>query len=819
MKIALGALAHVDAGKTTLSESILFMSQSIRNKGRVDNASTFLDYGTLEKEKGITIFNKEARFTYKDKEYNYIDTPGHSDLSFEANKAISILDAAVLIIAANEDIPADTIRQFSNLLNYNIPILIFINKMDIASKSKDEIISSLKEKLDPTCVFYKDALEELSLSDESLMDYYLEHNTLPHDVVVSSLKDNAFFPVFFGSALKDEGTEELLDYIDEYIETDYNPNGNLNAYIYKVAQDLTYLKVLSGTLANKLTVGNEKINEIYQVSGLNLLPVNNIEAGDIAAVKGLKTLTNGTYIPSLRKDIELKLPSLKYRIISDLDANELYKLISPLNNEQTNLDISLENKEVFIKLNGELHELIIKSEIKERYGIDISFSSPIIRYKETITKESVGVGHFEPLRHYAEVILKTEPSDKQLEVRSNIDNNYTNTLLTYLKTYTMKGILTNSPLTNIRITILDMKTHLKHTEGQDLVEATRRALRHALWQNESQLLEPYYLTTISTTDESQNTVISHLTQQSYLYTIKENSIIVSIPVKQFNKTITALRSKLKGNLSFTIDETIYDKAINPEEVIEDRGYDFRRDYHNPAGSVFCSNGAGHYVEPEDVFANMHLSLSDYVKTETINITPNKSKITEAELERVFNSIYKPKPRLSFNYKKEEAHEYVPKPSKPLIYLIDGYNLMYQLDEDLANEDLINAREKVINIAVDFKGYVNADVVLVFDAYKNTSTRAQVSDYDGITIVYTKQNEIADYYIEKKSRELMDKYKVIVVTSDSLEQLKVSSNGSSVLSSREFIIRYENFQKNNTRYNTKISNRPLESLRYLLEEEE
>lgn len=820
MKITIGALAHVDAGKTSLSESILYLTSAIRNKGRVDHKNAFLDYNSLEKEKGITIFNKEARFSYKDNEYIYLDTPGHSDLQYEANRAINILDCAIIIISAIEEIPSDTIKMFTNLCNRGIPVLIFVNKMDITSFTRDEIMAKLKNYLDANCIGQESIMETVALKSDELLDVYLKEGKIDDINVINSLRSNEIFPCFFGSALKDEGIIAILDFIDRYIRSDYDKDGETNAYIYRISKDYSYLKILSGSIQNKASFGEHKINEMYRVNGQNLESINVAEAGDIIAVKGLSKIAIGTYLPSFSSDKLLELPSLTYRIISSLETNELFKKLDGLNGEFPELQIRMEGKDVFISLNGELHSLIVKNIIKERLDIDVDFSSPIIRYKETIKDEAFGIGHFEPLRHYGEVIVKIKPYGKGFKVSSRISNSYINTLLSYLRSYPLRGILTNSQLTDIEIEIIDIKTHPKHTEGQDLIQSLRRAIRQGLSKIESILLEPNYIVTINADDNTLNSIIAELSNLKCLFTIEGNNIVTTIALRNLNETLLSLKSRLKGNLSYSIDELVYMECSNPEEVIAERGYDYRSDMHNPAGSIFCKSGAGHYVEPEHVEENMHLNMSDYTDKVITHTIHNKSTINEDELKRVWNSIYKPKPRyIPKQSSNNEERVYIPKPSKPLLYLIDGYNLMYCYDEELAFSDLINAREKTINLVCDFAGYVNAETVLVFDAYKSESSKTIVNRMDNITIVYTKEKQTADTYIELKSKELKNDYKIIVVTSDSLEQLRVYSNDASIISSREFLNRYENFRRNSKHLSTYKPFRPFEDLKNLLERNE
>ena len=820
MKITIGALAHVDAGKTTLSEAILYKTNTLRKKGRVDNKDSFLDFNEIEKEKGITIFNKQGLFSYKDKEYIYIDTPGHNDLSYETNRAIAVLDCAILLISAIEDIPTDTIKKFDSLLNYNIPILIFVNKMDITNFDKQTILNNIKNKLSSDCIEYSQTDEFLSLSSDELLEKYINNNKIDNQIIVDNLKNNTFFPCFFGSALKEQGIDELLDYIDKYIVVDYKNDDKLNAYLYKISNNLSYIKVLSGSLNNKDTFGENKINEMYYVNGDNYTATPIALAGDIVAVKGLKDIPLGTYLPSFITNNENNVTSLTYRIISNLDSNDLFKKASEIINEFPELNIQINNNDIFINLNGELHSLLVKKIFKERINVDIDFSDPIIKYKETINDEVYGVGHFEPLRHYAEAVVKLSPNNIGIKVSSLIDNSYINSLLSYLRNYTLRGILTNSPLDNIEITIVDIKTHPKHTEGGDLLQSIKRAIRHALTKTQSILLEPLYLVAINTNDDSINTIISFLTSNTYAYTIKQNMIIAKIPLRKFNSSLTILRTKLKGQIDFNIENVVYEQCVDSEEIITKRNYDYRSDMRNPAGSIFCKNGAGHYVEPEDVESNMHLDMSNYTKKESkINISHNAIKISDEELNRVWNSLYKPKPRFIENKNKNIDSKYIkPINNKPLLYLIDGYNLMYFLDEDNAYENLLSARENIINLVCDFAGYVNAEVILVFDAYKTNSHHNEVLKNDNITIVYTKQKETADKYIELKSKELDKEYKVLVVTSDRLEQLKAFANDAITISSREFIARYNNIRKSASKLNEAPKFKPFEDLKKLLEED-
>lgn len=827
--ITLGALAHVDAGKTSLSESLLFKTNTIRNKGRVDNSNAFLDFNSIEKDRGITIYNKEARFNYHNTSYIYLDTPGHIDLKSETSRAIKVIDYAILIVSAIDPIFNDTIKTFNNLINNNIPTIIFVNKCDIEYINKEEIYNNLKNKLSLDCVTLNELNEKVALANEELLDKYLNDNTIDEKEILNAFNNLEVFPIIFGSCLKDEGIDDLLNFIDKYKIIKENTDNNFKGYVYKITYEnnerLTHLKVLSGTLHNKDSFNNEKINEIRLYSGDKYVSVNEVNFNNLCTVKGLNNIEIGTYLPSLLKENEEKLENLRYELITPLDPNEAYKTLSILNDENPDYKLSLNNYHLFIYLSGELQKEILIKTIKDRFNINVSFSSPIIRYKETILNDSIGIGHFEPLRHYAETIVEIKPFNNGIKINSKVNNQYTGSIISFLKNYPIRGILTNSPLTNIEITIIDFKTHLKHTEGGDLIESLKRAIRYALVDNKSKLLEPYFLINIDTNNNTLNSIISTLSNNNILYTIEENSLLAKIPQSNFNDLILLLKRNLKDSLSYEIIDNVYDEAINQEEIIKSINYDYLSDTRNPVGSIFTYNGAGHYVDKENVKDYMHLNLNDYFNDSNVTIIKhNPSKVSEDELKRVWNALYKPKERNIYkNNKQEEARKQtkIEISYKPIIYLVDGYNLMYSIEElkDLSSSNFIMAREKTIDMVIDFKGYVNADLILVFDAYKQDSIKHEILEKDGITIVYTKTNETADTYIENKSKQLQDTYKVITVTSDYLEQLRILSNNSLRLSSNEFINRYNNFRKNNLKKDIININKPFKDLRKLLEIDE
>ncbi len=810
-RIIIGAYAHVDGGKTTLSEAILHKCGVLKDAGRVDHENSFLDFNGFERQKGITVFTKEARFSYHNKDFVYVDTPGHLDFAGEVNRSYAILDAAILIIDASASIPADTMSRFRYLKTLQIPILVFLNKMDIAHRDLEEILADVKNLLSPSCVPYREVAESAALNHEEALEIFLNDETIDDRYIIEDLKQGRICPLFCGSALHEEGVEELLDFLDRYVETPENGN-RFKACIYKV-DDYAHLKVFSGTLHTRDVFNGYKISEIVQFNGSKTMQVKEVEGNDLCAVKGLQGLRAGTYLPSFFYEEEMKLNTLTFRLLSDLDANELYRRISSLNDEFPELHINLHN-DVNIDLSGDLQKDFIRQLIFERYGIEVSFSNPLISYRESIASEVYGVGHYEPLRHYAEVLVILRPSDSY---RIRAKKEYS-VLSDYLERYRPCGLLTDSPLDNIEIDILEIRTHLKHTEGGDLIQALNRAIRQALSKADSYLLEPCYLVFFKADSKTLGGIIAELSSRQYIFDVEGDMIMAKIAKKNFSDLILSLRSRFRDDFSHEISGNFYDRCRNEKEVIEQIGYDYHSDVSKPVGSIFTRNGAGAYVPPEEVEENMHIDLRNHFADYKPPEQHKPRSINEEELKRVWNSLYKPKPRYIERQKEKQSdgmQEAVP--ARQLLYLVDGYNLLHAMD-DVPLDDLTMGREKVIDLVADFSGYVSATLVLVFDAYLQDSYREKISERDNITIVYTKSGQTADMYIEAKSKELKDRYRIIVVTSDALEQLSIFSSDAFRLSSREFLARYSNMKKNMTHIE-KVSIRPLKELKDLLNNEE
>ncbi len=807
-RIIIGAYAHVDGGKTTLSESILHQCGVLKESGRVDHEDSFLDYHSFERQKGITVFAKEARFSYKNKDFIYVDTPGHLDFVGEVNRSYAILDAAILIIDSSSSVPADTIRRFRYLKSLEIPLLIFINKMDISHRSQEEILTELHNVLTADAVPYEEIEEHVALQNEELLDAYLQEGHVDDRLVADTLKEGGCYPVFYGSALHEEGVEALLTFLCRYVDV-VPASDHLKAYIYKV-DEYAHLKVFSGTLKNRDVFGEYKISNIVQFNGNKTVQVQEVTGNDLCAVKGLQGLKPGTYLPSLFSEDSIKSDTLSYRLLSDLDANELFRRIAVLNDEFPELNIELKDS-VNIDLAGELQKEFIRQLIKERFAIDIEYSQAQISYKESIEEEVYGVGHYEPLRHYAEVLVVLRPHPSfHIKAKKEFS-----VLMDYLEHRRPCGLLTDSPLDHLEIEILDIRTHLKHTEGGDLVQALNRAIRQALTKAKSYLLEPYYLLSLSADPRTLNGIISELSASQYVFDIEGNMIMAKVPKANYNDLILSLRNRFRDDFSHSIEGSFYDRCRNEKEVIQRIAYDYRSDVRKPVGSIFTRNGAGTYIPPEEVEECMHLELRNYFSDYQPVEKHRPRTINEEELKRVWNSLYKPRPRYiekhdpSIDEKKKEIVE-----TKELLYLVDGYNVLHAL-EDAPLDNLTMGREKVIDLVCDFAGYVSASLVLIFDAYLQDSSKASVSVRDNITVVYTRNGQTADMYIEEKARELSDKYRIIVVSSDNLEQLSVFSAGAFRLSSREFLARYNNMRKNMT-HSDRVFNRPLEELRKLLD---
>lgn len=851
--IVMGILAHVDAGKTTLSESMLYLSGTVRKLGRVDHKDAFLDTYALERDRGITIFSKQAVFSLGNKKVNLLDTPGHVDFSAEMERTLQVLDYAVLVISGADGVQGHTETLWKLLKLYAIPTFIFINKMDQQGTDQAALLSELKERLDEGCIAFgkeesTETLEELAMTDEKVLDYFMEHESIRKEDICRLIKERRVFPCYFGSALKLEGVQELLYGFERYMEP-YTGTEEFGAKVFKISRDdkgerLTFLKVTGGKLVVKMPVNlvdkEEKVNQIRIYSGAKYETVNEVEAGGVCAVTGLVSsyigqgfgVEKGTAAPFLE-------PVLTYQMIlpDGADTTKVLRELKQLEEEEPLLNIvwnpALE--EIHVQLMGEVQTEILKTMIAERFHLDVEFGTGKIVYKETIKNPVVGVGHYEPLRHYAEVHLKMEP----LEAGSGLvfdadcsedvlDRNWQRLILTHLQEREHPGVFTGSPITDMKITIVAGRAHLKHTEGGDFRQATYRAVRQGLKSAESILLEPWYSFVLEVPSDQVGRAMSDIGQMNGSFEgpeaedkqgmVRLTGTAPASEMRDYQREVWAY-TKGRGRITFTLKG--YEPCHNAEEVIEQIGYDSERDIDNPTGSVFCAHGAGFLVKWDEVPEYMHIKEdflsegSDEISEEEQTITGNarfgNSSYSSgygddpellAIMEREFGSKQKERDRYS-GYRKQTVS--VPMPRKTVIkdtepkkeyLLVDGYNVIFAWEElnELAKASIDAARNKLMDILSNYQGFTGCTLILVFDAYKVKGSQGEVQKYHNIYVVYTKEAETADQYIEKTTHEIGRKYKVTVATSDALEQVIVMGQGAYRISARDFYEEVERTEK-------------------------
>lgn len=851
--IVMGILAHVDAGKTTLSESMLYLSGTVRKLGRVDHKDAFLDTYALERDRGITIFSKQAVFSLGNKKVNLLDTPGHVDFSAEMERTLQVLDYAVLVISGADGIQGHTETLWKLLKLYDIPTFIFINKMDQQGTDQAALLSELKERLDEGCIAFGkeesiETLEELAMTDEKVLDYFMEHESIRKEDICRLIKERRVFPCYFGSALKLEGVQELLYGFERYMEP-YTGTEEFGAKVFKISRDdkgerLTFLKVTGGKLVVKMPVNlvdkEEKVNQIRIYSGAKYETVNEVGAGGVCAVTGLVSsyigqgfgVEKGTATPFLE-------PVLTYQMIlpDGADTTKVLRELKQLEEEEPLLNIvwnpALE--EIHVQLMGEVQTEILKTMIAERFHLDVEFGTGKIVYKETIKNPVVGVGHYEPLRHYAEVHLKMEP----LEAGSGLvfdadcsedvlDRNWQRLILTHLQEREHPGVLTGSPITDMKITIVAGRAHLKHTEGGDFRQATYRAVRQGLKSAESILLEPWYSFVLEVPSDQVGRAMSDIGQMNGSFEgpeaedkqgmVRLTGTAPASEMRDYQREVWAY-TKGRGRITFTLKG--YEPCHNAEEVIEQIGYDSERDIDNPTGSVFCAHGAGFLVKWDEVPEYMHIK-EDFLSEGSDEISEEEQTITEnahfgnssyssgygddpellAIMEREFGSKQKERDRYS-GYRKQTVS--APMPRKTVIkdtepkkeyLLVDGYNVIFAWEElnELAKASIDAARNKLMDILSNYQGFTGCTLILVFDAYKVKGSQGEVQKYHNIYVVYTKEAETADQYIEKTTHEIGRKYKVTVATSDALEQVIVMGQGAYRISARDFYEEVERTEK-------------------------
>ena len=852
-KIVIGILAHVDSGKTTLSEALLYKSGSISKLGRVDHRDSFLDTFSLERDRGITIFSKQAVFKYNDTEFTLLDTPGHVDFSAETERTLQVLDYAVLVISATNGIQSHTQTLWKLLKKYNVPCFIFVNKMDLDGANKERVLSELKTKFSDGCIDFdctdkQEFYESIALCDEQLLNQYYENETLKKEDIKNAIKDRKIFPCIFGSALKLTGIDAFADCISEYTKMpDYG--SEFAGKVKKISQDkgqrLTFLKVTGGCLKVKEVLqsrknkNGEKINQIRIYSGDKFKTADAAEAGTICAVTGISFTQCGD---GLGTDRDSPLPVLepvltyKLELPEHIDAHTVLTKMRILESEDPQLKVVWNERsgEIQIQLMGDIQLEILQSVIAKRFGFAVTFGKGSIIYKETIADTVEGIGHFEPLRHYAEVHLIMKPAKRdsglvfKMQCKEDVlDKNWQRLILTHLYEKTHIGVLTGSPITDMEITLASGRAHAKHTEGGDFRQATYRAVRQGLRSAKSILLEPIYTFTLEVPTENIGKAMSDIQRMFGTFdapeTVGEFSVIRgTAPVStMYDYTREVMQyTHGKGKLLCTLKG--YEPCHNAEEVIEKAGYDCDGDTDNPCDSVFCSHGAGYNVKWNEVKSHMHLPSalsapkSEYISTNNAGKYFSSRKnadnlfALDKELMEIFEQTYGPiknrctnvnQGHFTFTESKEKkekgAYKSVrtPKYEGPEYLLVDGYNVIFSWDnlKKLSKDNIEGARNALINILCNYQGYKKCEVILVFDAYKVKGSTREVEKINNIHVVYTKEAETADMYIEKTTHTLAKNHKVRVVTSDALEQIIILGNGALRVSSREFLYEIEQAQ--------------------------
>ena len=836
-RLNVGILAHVDAGKTTLSEGMLYLSGSIRDMGRVDHGDAFLDTYEMERERGITIFSKQAVLSWKDIELTLLDTPGHVDFSAEMERVLQVLDYAVLVISGTDGVQGHTVTLWRLLKRYNVPVFLFINKMDREGTDRNALMSELKGRLDEGCTDIEairendpDRLESLAVCDDAMLEEYLETGSICKNTLRRTIAERKVFPCWFGSALKAEGITELLDGIREYSISPEYPE-KFGAKVYKIARDpqgnrLTYLKVTGGELKVKeLIPGIEgKVNQIRIYSGVRYELVQSAQAGMVCAVTGLEGTYPGQGMGEEKdSDIPVLEPVLTYRVElpEGCDVHTMLTNLRQLEEEEPELHIvwAGETQEIHIQLMGEVQTEVLQRLIKDRYGVLVEFREGRIIYKETIAGPVEGVGHFEPLRHYAEVHLLLEPGERGSGMQFSsecsediLDRNWQRLILTHLEEKEHRGVLTGSVLTDVRITLVAGRAHQKHTEGGDFRQATYRAVRQGLMKAESVLLEPYYEFRMELPMENVGRAMTDIQRMNGTFEgpEAENDQAVltgSAPVSEmrgYQKEFAAYTGGF-GRLFCTLKG--YDVCHDAENVVGEISYDPDSDIDNTADSVFCAHGAGFIVPWYQVEEYMHVESTMKDAEEQGEGTDRRQaarlvraqaasrtiELTREELDAIY--VRTPDPvrknvsstpvKVSATSEddrwrnRDTSADRKRKTSGEEYLLVDGYNIIFAWDElrELSEIDLAAARGRLADILCNYQGYRKCTLILVFDAYKVEGNPGEVAKYHNIHIVYTKEAETADQYIEKTVRKISKHHSVTVATSDALEQVIILGQGA------------------------------------------
>lgn len=823
-RLVVGMLAHVDAGKTTLSEGLLYTAGALRRLGRVDHGDAFLDTHGLERERGITIFAKQAILQVGDARLTLMDTPGHVDFSAEMERALQVLDYAVLVISGSDGVQSHTETLWGLLERYGVPVFLFVNKMDLATASRPALLKELRQRLGSGCTDFslpRPALEEeAAMCSEALMEAYLETGSLSDAGIAKAIQSRKLFPVYFGSALKLEGIQDLLQgLLRDTRQPSYGEA--FGARVYKVTYEagvrLTWMKITGGTLRAKAMLSNrsaatapdqvweEKADQLRLYDGAKYTPIPQAEAGTLCAVTGLTRTRPGQGLGAEMDDKPPLLePVITYRLLFPPETNlyDTYGKLKQLQEEDPQLHLSWDeaNREIHAQLMGEVHKEVLERLIVQRYGLQVAFGPGAILYKETILQPVEGIGHYEPLRHFAHVHLRLEPgppgSGVVLDTQCSEDvlaRNWQRLILTHLAEKQHLGVLTGSPITDVRITLLDGKAHLKHTEGGDFRQATYRAVRQGLMQASSILLEPYYRFRLALPEDSVGKAMADLQRMDCEFQPLPqeggNTLLAgSGPVAALGDYARQVAAYTRGRGKLSLVPDGYRPCKHEQAIIAEKGYDPERDLENTPDSVFCSHGAGITVKWDQVPARCGAAQPRRQGPEADGPgqAPRKGKDEEAELAAIFQRTYGPvkdrtfllRPKPGASVLDTEAMLQATDPAESYL-LVDGYNIIYAWEDlrALAREGLHIAREALIRLLMDYQGYRQCNLILVFDAYKVTGGEERVEKQGGIYLVYTREAEIADVYIERVAAKLGPNKQVRVATSDGLEQLIVLGKGA------------------------------------------
>ena len=829
-KTVIGILAHVDAGKTTLSEALLYTAGQLKKLGRVDNKSAFLDNYELERRRGITIFSKQAVLRTENTEITLLDTPGHIDFSSEAERTLQVQDYAVLVISARDGVQPHTETLWRLLLRYNVPVFIFVNKMDLEGSDKNRVLAELKKHLSENCADFTASDDEIcenaAFCNEKLMEKYIEEGSLSDVEIAKAIRERNIFPCWFGSALKLDGVAEFIEGLEKYtLQTEYRPE--FGARVFKIARDpqgnrLTYMKITGGSLKARSIVSympkgseeqiEEKVNMLRIYSGEKFESSDTVQAGGICAVLGLSATYPGQGIGFEKELLKPMLePVLTYRVIlpKDISSVEFLPKLKQIEEEDPQLLVSSNAAgEIYVHLMGEIQAEVLKSLVEDRFGVSVDFDSGSVIYKETVAAPVEGVGHFEPLRHYAEVHLLIEPGEPESGITVNslcreevLGKNWQRLILTHILEKTHSGVLIGAPLADVKITLVAGRAHIKHTEGGDFRQATYRALRQGLMKAKNVLLEPYYAFRLEIPAEQLGRAINDIRIMDGKISSPESNGITAVingraPVSEMRSYAKDVMAYTKGKGKLSLFSDGYAPCHNAEKVIDAAKYNPESDIANTPDSVFCSHGAGINVKWYDVEKYMHVTSGMDVETgDKIPSMPNPKllkrnlNIDDKELEAIMEREFGPIRRRQYSeavldtpktaYSAERKKEYI---------IVDGYNLIFAWEglAALAKENFDAARHVLTDILCNYRGYTKCELVLVFDGYKVKGNAGEKSDYNGIHLVYTKENETGDMYIEKLVEEVGKNYSVRVVTSDNLIQVSALRAGVLRMPAREFI---------------------------------